>query len=237
MDKLNLKDIEHDTHIDDLTLSEFIDHTLLPVERQKVISHIAHCKRCRDIVMMTQQDIYNQKKSQNIIPYILAIASSLILVVFIPKYDFGDSDTIIYKGSSDMEGLKLPKLDNTIKSSCSEAEQKEANRYLDIAQGIEDENSSEYFETLVDSMEACYSPEVATKVYIIKAQNASSDDKQIKLLHEALTHSASIRNMKFKLEKELFIFNMLKPHFRGIELKDINQRIQIKTKVLNEISK
>jgi len=145
-------------------------------------------------------------------------------------------EEIIYKGNSDITNLELPKLEYNTTSTCNDAQKKEANKYLELSVAIEDESSYAYYKTLVDCMRACYSPEVATKVYIIKAQN-SKGTKQVKLLKEALTHSASIRDMNFKLKKEIIIYNLLKPHFSGIERQDIENRIQMKEKVLHEISK
>jgi hypothetical protein len=240
-----LGDKEHTEHLDELTIAQFIDNTLSPEQREEVLDHIADCKECRDLVMETQREL-KETQSTSIQPAnnsnnkifmpLLAIASTFMIITFIPFED----DTIIYKGNSDIINLELPKLEYNTTSSCSDAQIKEAQKYLEISYDIEDVDSYEYYKSLVDSMSACYSPEVATQVYIIKAQN-SKDDEQMLLLKEALNHSALIRTipidkMKFKLKKELFILKLLKPHFSGDNRKDIENRIKMKERILNEIS-
>lgn len=233
-----LGDRDFDSHLDDMMIAQFIDKTLTPDKREMVLEHIADCKSCRDLVMQSQRDIDTKSTTPkpanniNMIMPILAIASSFFIIIFISFED----DTIIYKGSSDIVNLELPKLEYNTTSSCSQDEQDEAMRHLKASFDIEDESSYIYYKTLVDSMSACYSPEVATKVYIIKAQN-SKGDKQMRLLKDALTHSASIRDMKFKLKKEILILKLLKPHFSGIHSKDVEKRIQMKESILDEVSK
>ncbi len=234
-----LGDREHDNHIDELTLASFIDNRLESDERQQVIEHLSQCQRCRTVL---HKSVTSLQKSPQKERRFLKIAKALpiaasVTILFFATHHFWFQEEIIYKGGSHkITKLEVPTI-NKPKSVCSFVKQQEAKKYLEESYAIEDEGSLEYFQALSSSLKACYSPEVATKLYIIKANATQAQEVKIKLLKEALYHIAYSTRTPYRLSKEIEIFQKLKPYYKGIDKQDIINKIQIRQKELDAIAK
>ena len=232
-----LGDKEHLEHIDELTLAGFLDNRLDNNRREEVISHLSQCKRCRTIL----KDAVNlQRENTNITKIdsykkVLPLVASIIVIFFVSNKFLEDKD-LIYKGAkSDFSKLEIPNI-NKPKSLCSIEKQKRAKEYLEKSYPL-DENSIEYFQTLSKSIQECYSPEVTTKLYIIKADKISNSQKRVELLKDALYHISHSLNIKYRLKKEIEILERLKKYYDGINKQDIIIKIKIKRVELNKIEK
>jgi len=80
-----IKDQEFTEHIDDMQLALFREKRLNQQSREEVFKHLAHCKRCRDVLKVVSEIEAEEKKTKpaNNINYkkiiSLTIASSLLL--------------------------------------------------------------------------------------------------------------------------------------------------------------
>jgi RNA polymerase sigma-70 factor (ECF subfamily) len=165
----------------------------------------------------------------------LGIIVSLMIIIFVANKSL-EEENIIYKGNINSKELEIPDIKEQ-NSSCTDKEQTKAKKFLEISYNIDNESSDEYLNSLIKSLTHCYSPEVATKVNIIKAQRENNPKKKIEFLKDALENSSSSLHMKYRLEKEIYILNLLKEYYDGVDKKDIENKINIKTKELNEIKK
>ena len=165
----------------------------------------------------------------------LGVIVSLMVIIFVAD-KLLEEESITYKGNIETKELEIPDIKEQ-NSSCTEKEQTKAKEFLEISYNIDDESSDEYLNSLIKSLNHCYSPEVATKANIIKAQREDNPKKKIEFLKDALENSSSSLHMEYRLEKEIYILNLLKKYYDGVDKKDIENKINIKTKELNEIKK
>jgi len=161
-----------------------------------------------------------------------AIASIIILILIGDKVL--EKDKVIYKSGSEISSLKIPDI-NKPSSICSQTKQSKAKELLEKSYNIEDEQSIEYFNLLSSSLKECYSPEVATKLYIIKALTTPKEIDKIELFKEALYHISHSLNIEYRITKEIEIYRYLKEYYQGINRDDIINKIQIRQKELDAI--
>ena len=99
-----IKDQEFTEHIDDMQLALFRDNRLDRKKREEVFKHLAHCKRCRDVLKVVSQIEAEEKKPKyaNSINYKkiapLAIASSILLTIVTLPAIQNFPDEINFKG-------------------------------------------------------------------------------------------------------------------------------------------
>jgi len=82
-----IKEQEFTEHIDDMQLALFREKRLNQQSREEVFKHLAHCKRCRDVLKVVSEIEAEEKKNRysnninykKIIP--IAIASSILLTL------------------------------------------------------------------------------------------------------------------------------------------------------------
>jgi hypothetical protein len=227
----------HQTHIDELTLASFIDNRLLENERNRAMEHLAQCPRCRKVLYQSTVDLQtlSPKNGFSYRSKVLSIAASMLVVAF-GVHHFWQQEEFIYKGGTyEITQLEIPTI-NQPKSLCTNLKQQEAKRYLEESYSIIDEYSSAYFEALSNSLRACYSPEVATKLYSIKADKTTHQETKIELLKEALYHISYSVKTTYRLSKEIEIFQKLKPCYKGVDKQDIINKIHIRQKELDAIA-
>jgi len=86
-----IRDIEFDTHIDDMQLTLFRTNKLTNPQREEVLEHLVHCKRCRDVLRVAKEIDNQEPKPANNIDYIgrlkgfIPLVAGLIIFIGVPK--------------------------------------------------------------------------------------------------------------------------------------------------------